>query len=226
MHFIVSLCTLASVALGAPLYGGDGLAAVTSALGLSFYSSSLDAGAPLGNPATYTCYSGPATNFPSPDKWASFSALWNFQVTNSLQPIGDSAEEIGAMHDAIVQVAQAAKVDARVILAMVIKESTGNVRVPCTNNGVENCGLMQSYNAEAKAYDPSNSRASILQMVRCRLQLFFPVLRITKLTCPRSKTASKVPRRARAWCRISPRRTATSGRRCAPTTRAPATRAT
>ena len=35
----------------------------------------------------------------------------------------------------------------------------------CTNNGVENCGLMQAF-AGSVSYDPDNMKESILQMVR------------------------------------------------------------
>ena len=140
---------------------------MTAPAALAFYTSDPSSGA-AGYPshAAYTCYVGPATNFPPPSKWQSFTTLWNFQVTNALQPIGDSAAEIAALHDAIVAVAQTARIDARVILAVVLVESTGNVRVGCTDNGVRNCGLMQSHDPLVGAYDPANMQASITQMIR------------------------------------------------------------
>lgn len=55
-------------------------------------------------------------------------------------------------------------IDPRVILAIVMQESSGNVHVISTNNGVENNGLMQSHNGVS--YDPSNPAKSILQMIK------------------------------------------------------------
>ena len=62
-----------------------------------------------------------------------------FQVTNALRPIGDSESEIQALRNAIILVGWNARVDPRVILSVILQESTGNLRVGCTNNGVENC---------------------------------------------------------------------------------------
>jgi glucan 1,3-beta-glucosidase len=44
-----------------------------------------------------------------------------------------------------------------------LPQSTGNVNVPCTNNGVENCGLMQSYNGIA--FNPNSPQESIIEMI-------------------------------------------------------------
>ena len=146
---------------------GSPNAAATVPAALAFYTASPSSGGPgYASHATYNCYTGGAQNFPAPSSWVSYNTLWAFQVNNALKPIGDSDAEITAISNAIVSVAQTAMVDARVILAVVITESTGNVRVGCTNNGVENCGLMQSYDPVAKAYDPNNMQASITQMVR------------------------------------------------------------
>lgn len=91
----------------------------------------------------------------------------------------------GDIWNAIVQVSADSKVDARFILAIIMQEvfsppfstpfnrmfehklsnqSTANVYVPCTNNGVENCGLMQAY-AGSVSFDPNNPQSSITQMV-------------------------------------------------------------
>ena len=45
-----------------------------------------------------------------------------------------------------------------------MQESSGNVHVPTTDNGVVNPGLMQSH--DGVAYDPDHPAASILQMVK------------------------------------------------------------
>jgi len=58
----------------------------------------------------------------------------------------DSDDEIQSLQDAINQVAQETFVDHRFILAVVLQESNGCVRVHTTGNGVVNPGLMQSHN--------------------------------------------------------------------------------
>lgn len=145
MYSFKSLLFLASTTIyAAPVFPHqDSVSTATvSGTGLAFFSSDLTSGAPLKAGSDYTCYSGSADSFPDISAWASFNDLWNFQVTNALSPIGDTSEEIQAMHDAVVSVGQAAQVDPRVILSVILQESTGNVNVQCTNNGVENCGIV------------------------------------------------------------------------------------
>jgi hypothetical protein len=57
----------------------------------------------------------------------------------------DTEDEIQELQDAINQVAQETMVDHRFILAIVMQESNGCVRVHDTGNGVTNPGLMQSH---------------------------------------------------------------------------------
>jgi hypothetical protein len=58
----------------------------------------------------------------------------------------DSGPEVGAIWNAIEAVAAQTGVDHRFILATIIQESGGCVRVPTTNYGVRNPGLMQDHN--------------------------------------------------------------------------------
>ncbi|MCJ1324610.1 hypothetical protein MMC10_001272 [Thelotrema lepadinum] len=153
MHPFTNLLLFASAALAIPLLPR---AATVTGNGLAFYTSNLNDGSPIKAGSTYTCYSGSADSFPPMSQWASFNALWAFQVKNALSPIGDTNQEIQAMQQAVVTVGQAAQVDPRVILAVILQESSGNVNVGCTNNGVSNCGIMQSHDPIDKAFDPSN----------------------------------------------------------------------
>ena len=171
MHLIPYLAFL-PVVLTLPLQTRDGSGAVTSKTGLSFYDANYNSGSGYTSHSNYTCYRGLASNFPPPSKWASFNNLFPFQKSNALLPIGDSNAEAQAIYNAILSISKTAKVDARVILAVIIQESTGNVRVSCTFNGIQNCGIMQSYNPANKTYDPKNMQASITQMVRSAC--FFP----------------------------------------------------
>lgn len=60
----------------------------------------------------------------------------------------DSGPEIGAIYDSIQQVALETKVDHRFILAVMMQESGGCVRVPTSNFGVRNPGLMQCHDGD------------------------------------------------------------------------------
>ena len=162
MHPFIHFLLFASAALAAPLFPR---AATVTGDGLAFYTSNLNDGSPIKAGSAYTCYSGSADKFPDMDQWASFNDLWTFQVKNALSPIGDTNQEIQAMQQAVVSVSKTAQVDPRVILAVILQESSGNVNVGCTNNGVENCGIMQSHDPADKAFDPSNILGSITQMV-------------------------------------------------------------
>lgn len=57
----------------------------------------------------------------------------------------DSETELAYLSSSIQSVAESSGVDARFILAIVLQESNGCVRVGTTNNGVTNPGLMQSH---------------------------------------------------------------------------------
>lgn len=53
------------------------------------------------------------------------------------------------LHDSILNTAAQTGVDSRLILATVMQESKGCVRVPTTNNGFANPGLMQTFEGTA-----------------------------------------------------------------------------
>ncbi|KAL8685929.1 MAG: hypothetical protein Q9218_007461 [Villophora microphyllina] len=110
----------------------------------------------------YVNYSGPASAFPRESEWASYDALW--RQNSALMKFNDSPSEIEFIHQAIEQVSKDSGVDVRCILCIIVQESGGNVRIPTTNNGVRNPGIMQSHNGVA--FNPADPRGSILQMVR------------------------------------------------------------
>lgn len=110
----------------------------------------------------YVPYSGPASNFPNPNSWASYETLWS--QNSSLMALNDSPSEVSFIKAAIEKVAPESGIDRRVILCIIMQESGGNVRVGTTNNGVGNPGIMQSH--AGVAFNPGNPQGSILQMVR------------------------------------------------------------
>lgn len=107
--------------------------------------------------------------------WVSFDSMWahNSKVMkNSCNGVrDDSPAEIDAIYDAIQQVAKETYVDHRFILAVIMQESTGCVRVKTTNGGVRNPGLMQDHNGRSTCNEGGRvqtpcPRATILGMIR------------------------------------------------------------
>ncbi|KAF8306418.1 hypothetical protein DL93DRAFT_218093 [Clavulina sp. PMI_390] len=147
-------------ARGGPQWGVGSY--VDNAAALKWYTSDLTAGTAGVAGTTYTCYAGTVAGMPAHANWMNFNDMWARNKQISLGNF-DTAAQITQIHDAIVTVSKESKVDARLILAVIMQESTGNVNVPCTNG--YNCGLMQA-NHGSVSYNSGNSAASILQMVR------------------------------------------------------------
>lgn len=126
---------------------------------------------------SYTLYTGDgsvAAGWPAKSDWLSFDEMWaaNKEIiaescTNNGWGADNSETETANLKAAIQQVAQESKVDHRFILAVVLQESKGCVRVPTTANSVSNPGLMQSYEGTGTCYGKSTcSDAEIVQMIR------------------------------------------------------------
>ncbi|KAK0763278.1 hypothetical protein N5P37_004265 [Trichoderma harzianum] len=130
---------------------------------------------------TYTMYWGDGSTgagWPAQSRWVSFQTMFdNYknQMFASCQNLptpqaNDSGPEVGAIWDGIQQAAAATGVDHRFILAIIMQESHGCVRVHTTANGVRNPGLMQDHNGAAtcnengRVQNPCPS-ATIYQMI-------------------------------------------------------------
>ncbi|ESZ98750.1 putative muramidase [Sclerotinia borealis F-4128] len=102
--------------------------------------------------AAYTLFTGDGSNWPSSSAWTDFDTMWadnQAVMTTSCNQFGqanNSPTEIADIHNAIINTAGASGVDARLILAVVMQESGGCVRVPTSFGGVINPGLMQDHN--------------------------------------------------------------------------------
>ena len=109
----------------------------------------------------YRFYQGngsPAAGWPSKNNWISFSAMWQgvsgvigkncLGYDGQPQPASNTAAENQQIRDAIQAVAQKSRLDHRFILAVIMQESGGCVRVRTTYNGVTNPGLMQDHNGQ------------------------------------------------------------------------------
>jgi glucan 1,3-beta-glucosidase len=142
----------------------NGAGSSVSGSGLNWYTSSFSTGnSGYSDPQYYYCFGGSASDFPPFSNWMNFYAMFDLNQQDSMD-YEESGPIQGDIWNAIVQVSADSKVDARFILAIIMQESTANVYVPCTNNGVENCGLMQAY-AGSVSFDPNNPQSSITQMV-------------------------------------------------------------
>lgn len=109
----------------------------------------------------YTLYSGPASTPPYPlmSAWLNFSTLWTLNLphigttcdfsSGSVPP--NTQPETAALQTSIAAVANETGVNPAFILAMVLQESNGCVRVPTTSSwqGIRNPGLLQSFNGAA-----------------------------------------------------------------------------
>ncbi|KAK2067080.1 hypothetical protein P8C59_000845 [Phyllachora maydis] len=110
----------------------------------------------LGN--LYTFYKGTgatSAGWPSTSAWASFPVLWAANlgtISASCTQFGtanNSPDETAAVQAALLASAAATRVDARFLLAVMMQESKGCVRVPTTNYGVRNPGLLQDHDGAA-----------------------------------------------------------------------------
>ncbi|KAF6232147.1 hypothetical protein HO173_009530 [Letharia columbiana] len=104
---------------------------------------------------SYTQYCGDGSKFPTRSAWVSFENMFNdnkqimFSSCSQYSQANDDGPEVGSIYNAIQQVAVETKVDHRFILAIIMQESGGCVRVPTSNYGVRNPGLMQDHNGNA-----------------------------------------------------------------------------
>ncbi|OAA44114.1 hypothetical protein NOR_03842 [Metarhizium rileyi] len=122
----------------------------------------------------YVSYTGNGGNWPSKNAWGDYGALWNANVPIMQRSCGwngwgadNSGAEINAINNGIDSVSRSTGVDKRFILAVIMQESNGCVRVPTTNNGVRNPGLMQSHNGSGSCAGVNPCPAgTITQMIR------------------------------------------------------------
>ncbi|KAI0096940.1 putative muramidase [Nemania sp. FL0031] len=116
----------------------------------------------------------PAAGWPDSAAWGEFDSLWAANLPLIQQSCGwnswgadNSADEIQSIKDAINQVASETGVKRRFILLIMMQESKGCVRVPTTNNGVVNPGLLQSHNGAGSCAGVNPCpKAQIVQMIR------------------------------------------------------------
>ncbi|KAF1825955.1 uncharacterized protein K489DRAFT_312369, partial [Dissoconium aciculare CBS 342.82] len=103
----------------------------------------------------YHTYSGNGTiaaGWPTMDEWVDFNTMWqanlpNMEASCAQWGVADNTPEENAdLKSAIEATSAKTGIDSRFLLAIVMQESTGCVRVITTQYSVYNPGLMQSHN--------------------------------------------------------------------------------
>ncbi|KAL8832255.1 MAG: hypothetical protein Q9191_000387 [Dirinaria sp. TL-2023a] len=114
----------------------------------------------------YTGDGSESAGWPSLKDWVSYGDMWKasseYMKTSCSQfnVPNDSEEEISHIKSAIAAVARASKVDHRFILAIIMQESKGCVRVHTTRYSHANPGLMQSHEGEGTCNDDKTKKVS------------------------------------------------------------------
>lgn len=134
--------------------------------------------APSGITSTYRCFTN--DNYPPISDWLPFETLWTYAAsvitsnnpsTTLTTPTGASIVSI--IHDKILAVAASTHLDARLILAIILQESSGILSTHCTSAAPDgtplNCGIMQGPPG-SRPYDPQDPAASIETMLRDGVQ--------------------------------------------------------
>ncbi|KAL1611956.1 hypothetical protein SLS60_000179 [Paraconiothyrium brasiliense] len=110
--------------------------------------------------SVYSCVGPKAKDFPGKEGWLTFDQLWEINEP-VIKTANGGDEYIDDLQAAIKEVASDSKVDARLILAIIQQESSGNVSIHCTEDTA--CGLMQ--HRGSTRFDPSSPRTSIKAMI-------------------------------------------------------------
>ncbi|KAK0664395.1 hypothetical protein DIS24_g836 [Lasiodiplodia hormozganensis] len=141
----------------------DGFTKVTNKDSLAWYrrSSLSIAKAVVENPPGYECFHG--ANYPGVNDWESFGTLWNINLP-ALR-LHNSAANNQILRSKILSIATETNTDARIILAIIMQESSGQLDVYCTGENKHNCGIMQAAPGSV-SFDPKKPAKSIDTMLR------------------------------------------------------------
>jgi hypothetical protein len=135
--------------------------ASTSAIPAPSASTSTSTGGTVAK-QNFTGDGSAAQGWPTIDKWLQFDDLWTRNAptmgdtcqSNESPPKDiDTGDEKNDINTAIHSVSTATGVDARYILATIMQESGGCVRIHTTNGTVRNPGLMQDHNGTNSCAD-------------------------------------------------------------------------
>jgi hypothetical protein len=124
---------------------------------------------------TYKVYSGDGTksaSWPNKDSWGTYDQLWKQNLPLIRQSCtwnkwgeDNSETEISDINKAIQKVSNETQVDSRIILAVMMQESKGCVRVPTSYNPIKNPGLMQSHNGKGSCDGVAKCSAATIELM-------------------------------------------------------------
>ncbi|KAF2501149.1 hypothetical protein BU16DRAFT_522158 [Lophium mytilinum] len=168
---LIAALGLLPTVLAYPAQVSPGLATVSNGAALKWYSTNFDKGGPAPEKAAsfYNCHGTELSDFPSFEEWISFDDMWkiNEPILEAVNP--EYLDLIPTIREKIELVSADSQVDARLILAVIMEESTGNLNVPCTQGSMTNCGLMQAAGGSV-SFNPKDPENSIEQMIRDGVQ--------------------------------------------------------
>lgn len=138
----------------APAYSAASSASAPS------YSSPPSSG--TGNGNVYKMYSGDGTSsagWPTEEQWLSFDDMWSANLALIAINCDNSDDENNNLKSAISSISSQSGVPANYILAIIMQESKGCVRVIGTESsgGIGNPGLMQSHNGQGSCNTNGNT---------------------------------------------------------------------
>lgn len=103
---------------------GAGNRVIEHTEGMNWYSYSLkDGNNGYSDEKHYTCFYGGPSNFPPISKWMNFEAMWSLNQRDymNVKPQDTPAVQAAIKH-AVIYISQCARVDPRVILAVMMQE--------------------------------------------------------------------------------------------------------
>ncbi|KAK4442818.1 hypothetical protein QBC34DRAFT_479519 [Podospora aff. communis PSN243] len=117
-------------------------------------------------------FEGPWWNFPPMSAWLGFDDLFGRNIP-SMRAMGSTWDDIGRINVAIRECAKLG-VDERVILAIIMQESHGDVGAPTTYSpdGLPTAGIMQCWNCPGFPRQYGLSQEQITSMIRGGTQHF------------------------------------------------------
>ncbi|EKG15406.1 hypothetical protein MPH_07378 [Macrophomina phaseolina MS6] len=119
--------------------------------------------------STYQCFT--SATYPPLTSWLPFSTLWAHaaQTITANNPSTAPSLITTTLHSLILSLSAEVHLDARILLAVILQESSGILAAPCTGYSATNCGLMQG-TPGSRPFDPLQPAASIERMLRDGIQ--------------------------------------------------------
>ena len=111
----------------------------------------------------YKCFAGDVQNYPSPEKWPSWEALWDVNREQVLSSNGGDTYLQHYIQEGVLQVASDTNTDARLILAVIMQETKGVADAQCIG-AAPRCGIMQA--AKGSSFVDSSAKSSVEAMIR------------------------------------------------------------